>query len=91
VSAPTVSLGSAARRRGTLDDEETIMTATTDPTTGPPPADCGDNNIDDGEECDDGPANADDANAWTKLVDFRSYEIDAHDRTPSQQGADPSA
>ncbi len=36
-------------------------TSTTDPTTGPPPAVCGDSNVDDGEECDDGPANADDA------------------------------
>jgi len=38
-------------------------TSTTDPTTGPPPAFCGDGNVDadDDEECDDGPANADDA------------------------------
>jgi len=37
-----------------------------------------------------GPPDSDDANAWPKLVDFRPDEIDAHDRTPSQQGADPS-
>jgi ubiquinone/menaquinone biosynthesis C-methylase UbiE len=35
VSASSVSLGSAAQRRGTLDDEETTVTATTDRTTDP--------------------------------------------------------
>jgi cysteine-rich repeat protein len=43
----------------TTDDSST---STTDDTTGPPPPVCGDGNVDDGEECDDGGVNADDAN-----------------------------
>ena len=48
----------------TTQDPSTTSTSeasTTDNTTGPPPPVCGDGTVDPDEECDDGPANADDA------------------------------
>ncbi|MBL9104404.1 MAG: DUF4215 domain-containing protein [Myxococcales bacterium] len=60
-TAPTSTEPPTSSSSSTTD--ESTSSSTTDPTTGPPPPVCGDGNVDaeDGEECDDGAANADDA------------------------------